>query len=207
MISLLDGFHGMDDLLKICPQPWITWLLSTLDDRGLLADGPVHFPHVNLEIRGQGSVVEQLTHDLASLKGDGPPLQILAELTQEVDRVQVAHLVERRIPHLVVRTTDVRASVGPLVIPGVTSCMTCGDLHRRDLDPTWPIQAFQLSRIQTHPSDHLVSWVCAMATVHCRAYAQGLMPESALTSIEMNAHDGRQVYRSLPIHPQCPCRQ
>ena len=34
--------------------------------------------------------------------------------------------------------------VGPLVVPGVTSCLTCADLHRADRDSAWPAVAMQL---------------------------------------------------------------
>ena len=33
---------------------------------------------------------------------------------------------------------------GPLVIPGVTSCLACADLHRSDRDAAWPAIAAQL---------------------------------------------------------------
>ena len=35
--------------------------------------------------------------------------------------------------------------VGPLVIPGLTSCLRCADLHRRDRDPAWHALAVQLT--------------------------------------------------------------
>jgi hypothetical protein len=34
--------------------------------------------------------------------------------------------------------------VGPLVIPGETSCLSCADLHRSDRDAAWPAIAAQL---------------------------------------------------------------
>ena len=39
-----------------------------------------------------------------------------------------------RIPHLPVRVRDGTGLVGPLVLPGVTSCLRCADLHRSDRD-------------------------------------------------------------------------
>ena len=39
-----------------------------------------------------------------------------------------------RIPHLPVRVRDGAGLVGPLVMPGVTSCLRCADLHRSDRD-------------------------------------------------------------------------
>ena len=47
-------------------------------------------------------------------------------------------------PHLPVRVRDGAGLVGPLVIPGVTSCLGCADLHRSDRDAAWPAVAAQL---------------------------------------------------------------
>ena len=49
-----------------------------------------------------------------------------------------------RIPHLPVRVRDGAGLVGPLVLPGVTSCLRCADLHRSDRDAGWPAVAAQL---------------------------------------------------------------
>ncbi|EUA07122.1 hypothetical protein I553_0111 [Mycobacterium xenopi 4042] len=48
------------------------------------------------------------------------------------------------VPHLPVRVRDGVGLVGPLVIPGVTSCLGCADLHRCDRDAAWPAVAAQL---------------------------------------------------------------
>src|SRR5271168_3100729 len=48
------------------------------------------------------------------------------------------------VAHLAVRVRDGTGLVGPLVVPGVTSCLGCADLHRRDRDAAWPAVAAQL---------------------------------------------------------------
>ena len=53
-------------------------------------------------------------------------------------------LHSQRVAHLAVRVRDGTGLVGPLVIPGVTSCLGCADLHRRDRDAAWPAVAAQL---------------------------------------------------------------
>lgn len=47
------------------------------------------------------------------------------------------------VPHVAVRVHDERAAIGPFVIPGLTGCLRCEDLHRRDADPAWPRLAIQ----------------------------------------------------------------
>ena len=56
----------------------------------------------------------------------------------------VRDLHDAGVPHLPVRVRDGAGLVGPLVIPGVTSCLRCADLHRSDRDAAWPAVAAQL---------------------------------------------------------------
>ena len=51
------------------------------------------------------------------------------------------------VPHLPVRVRDGTGVVGPLVIPGLSSCLVCADLHRTDRDPAWPALAAQLREV------------------------------------------------------------
>lgn len=53
-------------------------------------------------------------------------------------------LVVARLPHLQVRLRDGKGIVGPLVLPGSTSCLRCADLTRCDFDAEWPHLAAQL---------------------------------------------------------------
>ncbi|WP_165849653.1 hypothetical protein [Mycobacterium uberis] len=48
------------------------------------------------------------------------------------------------VPHLPVRVRDGTSLVGSLVVPGVTSCLACSDLHRSDCDTAWPAIAVRL---------------------------------------------------------------
>lgn len=60
------------------------------------------------------------------------------------DPHMVRDLHTERVPHLPVRVRDGTGMVGPLVVPGVTSCLGCADLHRSDRDAAWPAIAAQL---------------------------------------------------------------
>ena len=48
-------------------------------------------------------------------------------------------------PLLVTGVWSSRAVIGPLVVPGRTSCLHCADLHRCDRDPAWPVLSAQLA--------------------------------------------------------------
>jgi len=207
----MDGCHTTDEMADVCDRQWVSWVMAELNSSGLLADGPSKSGPVRAVIDGEGIVADQISALLANSPASGtdedesdPVLHVVASATVDVDRVMIADLADRRIPHLIVRACEYSASVGPFVIPGVTSCVTCCDLERRTLDPSWPVQAFQLSRIPAHPSPVLSAWATATAVAHIMAYSQGLMPESAWTTVELSAIEGRVTYRPWPRHPDCP---
>ena len=75
----------------------------------------------------------------------GADLTVLTDYLVADPRV-VRDLHDAAVPHLPVRVRDGTGLVGPLVIPGVTSCLRCADLHRSDRDAAWPAVAAQLCR-------------------------------------------------------------
>ena len=203
IVPLLDGRHSVDDLSEVCDPYWVTWLLDNLSSHNLLADGVARAQLVDIQVEGTGRLAEAVS-DLVPLGGgSGPVLHIVALPTVETDRVLIADLNQRQVPYLVLRADEHGASVGPFVIPGQTSCVTCQDLTRRAVDPTWPVQVFQLARLDATPEPGLCYWAGATALAHVTAYARGQTPESASTTIEMSAEEGRVTYRSWPVHPKC----
>jgi len=75
----------------------------------------------------------------------GADLALLTDYLVADPRV-VRDLHDAAVPHLAVRVRDGTGLIGPLVIPGVTSCLRCADLHRSDRDNAWPAVAAQLCR-------------------------------------------------------------
>ena len=109
--------------------------------------------------------------------------------------------------------------VGPLVIPGVTSCLGCADLHRRDRDAAWPAVAAQL-RDTVGVADRatlLATAALALSQVNrvigaVRGSQAGREPGSdpgpppALNAtLEFDVHAGSIVARHWPRHPLCAC--
>jgi hypothetical protein len=216
VVALLDGHHRLEDLRAVCPAPWVGWLIDQLADRGLLAEGAARRPPLAVRVHGSGPLARRITMALAGCGAGIAPrsgreagdqaVHIVAQSTVEADRILAADLVERRAAHLLVRVGADQASVGPFVIPGATSCLTCADLARRALDPTWPIQVFQLSAVEAAPPAWLSAWAAATAITQLMSHADGHLPQSASTTIELSAASGRVSYRWWPVDPQCPCR-
>ncbi len=211
VVPLLDGYHGLTDLYLVCDRAWVDWLVEVLAAQDCLGEGPAARPVLDVRVQGQTAVARRIAGLLAATldrpgpRPGSPRLHILAPPTAEADRVAVAELFDRGQPHLIVRVDAHRASVGPLVVPGVTSCVTCGDLARRDLDPTWPLQVFQMSQTRTDPDPLLSAWAATMAVGQALSYARGLVPETVATTIEWG-DDGRILHRAWPAHPACGCQ-
>jgi bacteriocin biosynthesis cyclodehydratase domain-containing protein len=74
---------------------------------------------------------------------DAADLVVLSDFLV-ADRRLVRDLHRAGVPHLPVRIRDGTGLIGPLVLPGATSCLNCADLHRSDRDASWPVLAAQL---------------------------------------------------------------
>jgi hypothetical protein len=70
-------------------------------------------------------------------------------------------------PHLPVRAYASQGECGPLIVPGLTPCLRCHDLHRRDADPARPLLGVQWAQCTTRqaPVDSLLAHQLACTTV------------------------------------------
>ncbi|MFF4194808.1 thiamine biosynthesis protein ThiF [Nonomuraea sp. NPDC001831] len=141
--------------------------------------------------------------------GDGtarPDLAILAPVGP-LDGVLVNELADFGIPHLLVSAFEGHGSVGPLVIPGETTCLHCLDLTRRDHDPAWPIVTARLGGFppgEIACDTTLATLVAAAATGQALAHLEGRA--SSVTNGTMDVMpDWCWKRRSWSGHPQCRC--
>jgi hypothetical protein len=132
--------------------------------------------------------------DLTVVVADGP----------EVDRVITDYLLRHDQPHLLVRSLGDAAWVGPLVLPGRTSCVRCADLTRRDADPEWPMVLAQLGRLRLPVPDLVTGWAASVAATQALAFLAGRVPEAAGATLELTG-DLRTELRPWPAHHECGC--
>jgi hypothetical protein len=117
-------------------------------------------------------------------------------------------LHQDRVAHLPASVDGSRAIVGPLVLPGRTSCLRCADLHRTERDPAWPALAVQLG---ARPRRRITSDVAlCVATVgvavgQALAYLDRQQPATLGASLEWQLPDWRLRRRSWPAHYGCDC--
>lgn len=139
--------------------------------------------------------------------GEPPDLVVLA-VDEPVDDDRRAALHARSTAHLVVRVSGGHGAVGPLVLPGLTSCLRCADLHRLDRDPAWDALAAQLS---VAPRDRgasevaLATVIGGLAAVQALDFLDGGRPATVEGTLEMQLPDWRLRRRTWPIHPDCDC--
>ena len=139
--------------------------------------------------------------------GEQPDLVVLA-VDEPVDSDRRDALHARGVAHLVVATSPAGGVVGPLVVPGLTSCLACADLHRRDRDSAWPALAAQLTVPRRYPRTAEVAVTAAaagLAAGQALAFLDGEQPRALEGTLELSAPDWRIRRRTWPAHPECVC--
>jgi hypothetical protein len=145
--------------------------------------------------------------DLRPLADEAADLVVLARPWSASDPLAAA-VHRARVPHLVATVRGENGIVGPLVVPGVTSCLRCADLHRRDADPRWPRLAVQLTATEPPPSGATVTCLLTAATAALQvlAYLDGAAAPATLeATVELRPPDLQARLRRWPAHPACGC--
>ena len=139
--------------------------------------------------------------------GERPQLTILAVDGPVPDERHTA-LHAADAPYLTVSLGVDAGAVGPLVLPGLSSCLRCADLHRRDRDPAWPALAVQLTvqrRYGPVSSAAVATIVAGVAAQQALAFLDGEQPACLEGTLELHLPDWRLRRRSWPPHPECGC--
>ncbi len=115
-----------------------------------------------------------------------------------------------RTAHLTVAVREGTVVIGPLVLPGATSCLQCADLHRTDRDPRWPTVAAQLvaapHRAINEPSSVLATLAAALAAGQVLDFLDGAaVPDVIEKTLELHPPDWQVHRRSWPPHADCGC--
>lgn len=224
-LALLDGMHT---------APEISWqahalgidaaatrsLLTGLEAAGLLAHAESRSRIRAVTVYGRGPLADRMLDGLrrmglrsrhirqypAEEPEPGPPeLAVLADALMPEPGL-VRELMRARVPHLPLHIRDGHGVVGPLVLPGETSCLRCADLHRCDRDPDWPRLAAQLLGRVGHatPADLDATAAVALKQVETIAYGHGDSTPAALdATLEMDLDSHYLGRRSWTRHARC----
>ncbi|WP_141809169.1 hypothetical protein [Nocardia bhagyanarayanae] len=230
-LRLLDGLRTRPQILwqagrsGIAAERAVT-LLEEIDAAGLLVQprdrpGPIR----TVRVHGLGPLSDAISAGLrrvgirpARSRGDAPEavvtgpraddLVVLADTVVTDPRLASA-LVLHRIPHLPVRVRDGTGVVGPLVLPGETSCLRCADLTRVDYDAEWPHLAAQLLGRVGHASPAAIAATAALALGELEAIldcSPRRPPATLDATLELDLDSHLLQRRYWAPHAACGCR-
>lgn len=185
--------------------------------------GPVS-TRVTALLRDTGMAVETSTQRPRPQHADDIPLSSWTEHLVVLcdalvhDPSVVSGLMSRRIPHLQVCLRGGVGVVGPLVLPGRTTCLRCADCHRSDRDPQWPVVSGQMIGAVGHASVATAVATAGLALDQIDHVAEGLaraardpadrsvpLPASVGHTLEYRSRPARLHMRRWTPHPLCGC--
>jgi bacteriocin biosynthesis cyclodehydratase domain-containing protein len=138
-----------------------------------------------------------------------PDLVLLTDATV-ADPELTAGLMAVGVPHLLVHAAEGTGVVGPLVVPGRTSCLRCVDLHNTDTDPCWPALATQLAARPQQADLASAQATAAFAAgqalhfLHGSAAGHGALPVWG-AAMEIDVFTGRCNRVEWRPHERCTC--
>lgn len=127
------------------------------------------------------------------------PLIIVAH--HLVEPGHAARLMADGVPHLPIVLAGAKAIVGPLILPGLTACLSCIAAHHRDRDPQWPLLVSQLLGRPAPPTSRAV--LVDAATLAGRFLRGAVRPG---VSVAVSAASVRRRWRAHHPHATCLCR-
>lgn len=203
-------------------------LVTSLTEAGLVTVERPRTRSAAVRIHGRGPLSDLLASGLrcsgarvrhsnlahAAVTSTTADLVVLTDfLVSDPRLVRGLHLA--KVPHLPVRVRDGIGLIGPLVIPGMTSCLRCADLHRSDRDADWPAVAAQLRGAVGNADRATVLATAALALnqVHRVIGAIGSGPDAPQrqplptldTTLEFDVNAGTTTARRWSRHPRCEC--
>jgi bacteriocin biosynthesis cyclodehydratase domain-containing protein len=163
-------------------------------------------------LRCSGARITHSSRSDAGATSEATDLVVLSDYLVCDPRV-VRDLHAAGVPHLPVRVRDGAGLVGPLVIPGVTSCLGCADLHRSDRDAAWPAVAAQLRETVGTADRATVLATAALALNQVDRVIRAVReegrkaepPPTLDTTLEFDVNVGSIVARRWSRHPRCSC--
>ncbi|CAM3818660.1 hypothetical protein [Smaragdicoccus niigatensis] len=121
----------------------------------------------------------------------------------------IAELLDAGLVHLQVRVRDGKGIVGPLVHPGVSSCLLCADLTRSEFDPEWPLLASQLLGKVGLGSPEIIMATTSFAISEIHNHFDSEVSRETVTpnaTVEICTNRLDTGRRHWPIHPDCRCQ-
>lgn len=112
-----------------------------------------------------------------------PDLVVIAD-SPWLDPESAISYLNRGLPHLLIDARITEVTVGPLVIPGESSCLTCAERNLTGVDRSWPVMRKLIGQHQKEQPDWLLlQLACTFAVLQITgAIASGDLTKSALVN-------------------------
>jgi len=175
-----------------------------------VCDDPYARDRARVAVVGHGQVAEAVRTlvSAAGLRESGSDCDPTIVILADAPHPDVPQLFDGRAldgPHVHVGARGRRAVVGPIVVPGVTSCLRCAHLHACDRDSSWPMLSIQWAQTPLPLLDPLlVHLAAAHAVLMTRRFVDGCATEDTAFEIDLGGDGVRYVDR--PPHALCGCR-
>jgi bacteriocin biosynthesis cyclodehydratase domain-containing protein len=206
--DLIEALVGAGVARPPLPDPGGRAVSIRVHGRGPLSDLLVD------ALRCSGARIRHSSQPHAVVHAEATDLVVLSDYLVADPRL-VRDLHDAGIPHLLVRVRDGAGLIGPLVIPGRTSCLACADLHRSDRDAAWPAVAAQLRDTVGTADRATMLATAALALSQVDAVIRAVRgtdqqapqppPSTLSTTLEFDVSTGSIVARKWPRHPRCSC--
>lgn len=227
VLRAIHAYGGLDDAAAM-PSHW-RWVDSTrrheqAGDRAA-ATALLRDPHganerlrhrhrVEVGVRGDGPLADAVQYALTrsglQVARSSPGAWILVSSIAP-DLITDPGAEHYELPHLAISLTGAHGVVGPLVVPGRTSCLRCRHLHLVDADPWWTDVSMQLVCGDRRPraTDRLLTDLVALhAVLLLRRWVDepDAIDDWGNRAYEVALPDGACVVSERPPHPLCGCQ-
>lgn len=151
-------------------------------------------------VLGESGHPVALGESITRVAGRRPGVAVLVS-GYVTDPLEHQRWLRRDIPHLPIMFGEVAVTIGPLVVPGITACLTCVERRRSADDPAWSAVAPQLWG-RSAPTETVA--LATEAAVETLRMLRGLSVEGLAVRLDVDSGErGQQVWQPSE---QCGCR-
>ncbi len=222
-------------------------VLDELARAGLITAGPERrVPRCAVTVHGAGPLSERLREHLPAIGVQVHSSGVLPHSAGQVDAAASSVVVladhsvvepcvrralhEAAMPHMQIHLRDGTGVIGPLIVPGMTGCLDCGDLYRSERDPAWPRLMLQQIGLRGRADPPTTMVTVGVAAARIRAFLLGPprpasehahhersrpgsaqpdrapMPPGLQSMVQVASGAAAMTAQPWPAHPECRCR-
>jgi hypothetical protein len=128
---------------------------------------------------------------------------VIVVAAYRVDPRRAAALVREDLRHVPLVFDGAGATVGPVIEPGRTACLACGEAYARDRDPAFPLVAAQLLGRR---APRVGADLAAEAARTAAQLVSRIDARTVRSSVRLRVDSPRRQWKEHPPHAECGCR-